>query len=109
MENKKGRFGIFGGQYVPELLMPALDEMEAEYENIYVKQEFVKDINPPMAEGTYIGNIKMYLGDEEIYSKDIYTSEKINKKGIGQYFQDGLKRMFKETSILDIKLVRYTM
>ena len=83
--------------------------MDAEYENIYVKQEFIKEIYAPMSEGTYIGNIKMYLGDEEIYSKDIYTTEKIEKKSIGEYFQDGLNRMFKETSILDIKLVRYSM
>jgi len=29
---KKGRFGRFGGQYVPETLMPALHELEAAYE-----------------------------------------------------------------------------
>jgi tryptophan synthase beta chain len=28
---KKGRFGIFGGQFVPETLMPALDELERVY------------------------------------------------------------------------------
>ena len=26
-----GQFGIFGGQYVPETLMPILKELEAEY------------------------------------------------------------------------------
>ena len=29
----KGRFGIFGGQFVPETLMPALDELEQAYQD----------------------------------------------------------------------------
>src|SRR3989442_8377106 len=30
--NQHGRFGAFGGRYVPETLIPALDELTAEYE-----------------------------------------------------------------------------
>ena len=30
--NGRGRFGKFGGQYVPETLMPALAELEAAYD-----------------------------------------------------------------------------
>lgn len=30
--DKNGRFGKFGGKYVPETLMPALEELEAAYE-----------------------------------------------------------------------------
>ena len=29
--NTKGRFGKFGGQYVPEIVMPALNELEEAY------------------------------------------------------------------------------
>ena len=29
--NKQGRFGAYGGRYVPETLMPALLELEQEY------------------------------------------------------------------------------
>lgn len=29
--NTKGRFGQYGGQYVPEIVMPALNELEAAY------------------------------------------------------------------------------
>ncbi len=29
--NKKGRFGVYGGRYVPETLMPALEELERTY------------------------------------------------------------------------------
>ena len=28
----KGRFGKYGGQYVPEIVMPVLTELEAAYE-----------------------------------------------------------------------------
>jgi tryptophan synthase beta chain len=30
--NKEGRFGSFGGRYVPETLITALDELTAAYE-----------------------------------------------------------------------------
>ena len=32
--NKHGRFGIYGGRYVPETLMPALFELEQEYTRV---------------------------------------------------------------------------
>ena len=31
--NKKGRFGIHGGQYIPEILMNAVKELEDAYEH----------------------------------------------------------------------------
>ena len=31
-ESRPGRFGIYGGRYVPETLMAALVELEREYE-----------------------------------------------------------------------------
>ena len=33
MTGRKGRFGKYGGRYVPETLIPALDELEAAYEH----------------------------------------------------------------------------
>ncbi|MGB9283105.1 MAG: tryptophan synthase subunit beta, partial [Candidatus Sulfotelmatobacter sp.] len=30
--NVPGRFGVYGGRYVPETLMAALEELEREYE-----------------------------------------------------------------------------
>lgn len=38
MDNKKGRFGIHGGQYIPETLMNAVKELEEAY-NYYKKDE----------------------------------------------------------------------
>ena len=37
---KKGRFGAYGGQYVPEIVMPALQELEAAYESCREDEEF---------------------------------------------------------------------
>src|SRR2546430_14096142 len=37
---KKGRFGRFGGQYVPETLMPALHELEAAYDEAKTDPSF---------------------------------------------------------------------
>ena len=37
---KKGYFGAFGGQFVPELLMPPLIELEEAMERILPSQEF---------------------------------------------------------------------
>ena len=35
-----GRFGAYGGRYVPETLMPALDELEREYEKAKRDRKF---------------------------------------------------------------------
>src|SRR6266480_2891851 len=41
---KKGRFGQFGGQYVPETLMPALHELEEAYEEAKVDPSFREEL-----------------------------------------------------------------
>ena len=42
LPDKKGHFGIFGGKYVPETLMAALDELEREYDNAKRDRRFGK-------------------------------------------------------------------
>ena len=37
---KKGRFGAYGGQYVPEIVMPALQELEAAYARCREDEKF---------------------------------------------------------------------
>ena len=39
----KGRFGRYGGQYVSEILMPALQELEEALEKIYSTPDFQKE------------------------------------------------------------------
>ena len=38
-------FGIFGGQYVPETLMPILKELEATYSKYRFDKEFWAEVN----------------------------------------------------------------
>ena len=43
--SKEGRFGKYGGQYVPETLMPALFELERAASNAWKDELFVKELN----------------------------------------------------------------
>ncbi len=45
LPNEHGRFGPFGGQFVPETLMPALIELEQEYLKIKDNPEFNEELN----------------------------------------------------------------
>jgi len=44
MTNEKGRFGIHGGQYVPEVLMNAVNELEKAYDHFKNDPEFNKEL-----------------------------------------------------------------
>ena len=41
---KQGRYGQFGGYYVPEVLIPALEEMEAAFERYHNDEKFCADL-----------------------------------------------------------------
>ncbi len=43
--DKNGRFGEYGGKFVSETLMPALDELEKEYKKIKKNKKFKNQIN----------------------------------------------------------------
>ena len=47
------RFGAFGGRYVPETLIPALDELEAAYETARRDESFRNELSTLLA--TYVG------------------------------------------------------
>ena len=40
----KGRFGIHGGQYIPETLMNAINELEEAYEHYKNDEEFMDSL-----------------------------------------------------------------
>lgn len=44
MSEKKGRFGDFGGQYVPETVMNAVNELDAAYEKYRNDPDFIKEL-----------------------------------------------------------------
>src|SRR5215468_2382828 len=43
--NHKGRFGVYGGRYVPETLMAALEELEREYDKAKRDPKFEKRLD----------------------------------------------------------------
>jgi len=50
MEIRKGKFGIFGGQFAPEILMPALNELGAAFEAAISDRDFVDKLNYYLAD-----------------------------------------------------------
>ena len=46
MNTRNGMFGEFGGQYVPEFLLPALEEVAAAYEKIRLTESFQSELIP---------------------------------------------------------------
>lgn len=110
MNNKKGRFGAFGGQYVPELLMPALAELEKEYEKAKQDESFSKEFTNYLEQ--YVGRPSLLyparrlteeLGGAKIYLKredlNHTGAHKINNT-IGQVLlakRMGKRRLIAET------------
>jgi tryptophan synthase beta chain len=74
--NQAGRFGVYGGRYVPETLMAALDELEREYEKAKRDPKFQKRLDLLLR--TYAGRptplffakrLTLKLGGAKIYLK----------------------------------------
>ena len=108
--NKRGHFGQFGGRYVPEMLIPALEELEKVYLDAKKDKAFKKEFNYFLK--TYAGrptplifakNLTERLGGAKIYLKN----EGLNHTGahkithcIGQALiakRMGKKRLIAET------------
>ena len=75
-EMSKGRFGVHGGQYIPETLMNAVIELEEAYETYKEDPEFVREYEELLAE--YVGRPSLLyyaermtkdLGGAKIYLK----------------------------------------
>lgn len=76
MSNQKGRFGIYGGQYIPETLMNALIELETAYNKYKVDPQFNAELTDLLNnyEGRpsllyYAKNMTNDLGGAKIYLK----------------------------------------
>jgi tryptophan synthase beta chain len=65
--NKQGRFGQFGGRYVPETLMPALLELEHAYAEARTDRSFHAELNH-------------YLKDYVGRPTSLYFAERLTKK-----------------------------
>lgn len=76
MTNKKGRFGIHGGQYIPETLMNAVTELEKAYEYYKNDSEFKRELAELFNEYAgrpsrlyYAEKMTKQLGGAKIYLK----------------------------------------
>lgn len=49
----KDRFGVFGGRYVPETLIPALDELDAAFDDAMADESFIGSVDEMLS--TYVG------------------------------------------------------
>lgn len=73
---KKGRFGIYGGQYVPELVMPVLLELEQAYEKYRADASFQSEVDALLKEYAgrptrlyYAPRLTKHYGRAQIYLK----------------------------------------
>jgi len=107
---KKGRFGLHGGQYIPEILMNAVIELEKAYEHFREDPEFVKELETLLHDYAgrpsrlyfaekltrTLGGAKIYLKREDLNHTG---SHKINNV-LGQALlakKMGKKRLIAET------------
>src|SRR5260221_4080397 len=106
----KSHFGIYGGRYVPEMLIPALEALENEYEKAKKDKKFQEEFHALLKTFsgrptplTFAKNLTEKLGGAKIYLKN----EGLNHTGahkithcIGQALiakRLGKKRLIAET------------
>ncbi|MDP3975338.1 MAG: tryptophan synthase subunit beta [bacterium] len=75
--NKTGHFGPYGGRYIPELLIPVMEELEREFYSAIKDQQFLAELKnlyenyagrpTPLY---FCGNLTRKLGGAQIYLKN---------------------------------------
>lgn len=110
LPDKKGHYGIFGGRYVSETLIPALTELEKAYAEARLDQSFISEVNYYLSQYAgrptplyfaermtrKLGGAKIYLKREDLCHTGAH---KINNT-IGQALlaeRMGKKRIIAET------------
>ncbi len=76
LPDNKGHFGIYGGKYVPETLMPALAELEENYNKFKDDSDFQAELQYYLKQAVgrptplyYAKRLTKYLGGAKIYLK----------------------------------------
>ena len=81
--DENGHFGIFGGRYVPETLMPALLKLKEEYELIRFDKDFWKEVDYYLTD--YVGRPSpLYFAEnisKELGAKVYFKREDLNHTG----------------------------
>lgn len=76
LPDQRGFYGIYGGQYIPEILKPNLDELEKVFYKILKDKKFWEEFQTELIEFsgrptpiTYAKNLSQVLGGTQIYLK----------------------------------------
>ncbi|RXK00087.1 tryptophan synthase subunit beta [Arcobacter sp. CECT 8986] len=81
--DENGHFGIFGGKYVPETLIPILEDLESEYKKYRFDKQFWSEVNALLKD--YVGReTPLYHAktiSEEIGAKVYLKREDLNHTG----------------------------
>ena len=81
--DENGHFGIFGGRYVPETLMPALLKLKEEYDSIRFDETFWKEVHYYLND--YVGRPSpLYFAQnisDELGAKVYFKREDLNHTG----------------------------
>ncbi len=81
--DENGHFGIFGGRYVPETLMPVLLELKEDYEKIRFDEDFWKEVDYYLTD--YVGRPSpLYFAENlsnELGAKIYLKREDLNHTG----------------------------
>ena len=99
--DENGHFGIYGGRYVPETLMPILLELEESYNKYRFDKDFWNEVNYLLKD--YVGrpsplyyaeNISKEIG-AKIYLKSVWDSSICfrNKKGVKNLIKGARAKM----------------
>ena len=106
---QNGHFGIFGGRYVPETLMPALLELEKAYEEIRFDETFWKEVDGYLTD--YVGrpsplyyaanlskelDAKIYLKREDLNHTGAHKVNNVIAQGL-MAKRLGMKKVIAET------------
>jgi len=71
-----GKFGTYGGRYVPETLIPALEDLDKWYQKLKVDKSFQRELSGLLINFAgrstplyYANNLTRQLGGQRIYLK----------------------------------------
>ena len=101
-----GRFGRFGGTYVPEILMPALEQLEAAFLDAQVDPEFNAELQDllvnyagrptPITQCRNLGQGKLWLKREDLLHGGAHKTNQVLAQGLLTK-RMGKKRVIAET------------
>lgn len=74
--DQNGKYGVYGGKYVPETLIPALEQLESSYNNLKDNKDFLLEYNKLQSEYngrptplTFAKRLTEHFGKAKIYLK----------------------------------------